>query len=216
MCLHRIITQTHQNPEQRVKSLLSILYFRWKSRGRKHSLAWFHLILPKNKTMVWSHPCSLTPPGNKLWPHFWTSRAKTPGNLSQTAGAARKKTMMYLTQQVRKQARLSHVSPPLQENACVKVILRCNTWISLCSSSSPGPPIVSEEELTCLALISPANTSQYSGSRVRALIQILQHQMDQQELVKEFMVCECVCVCADVYSMYVWNYPGTYQVIIAI
>lgn len=102
--------------------------------------------------------------------------------------------MMYLTQQVRKQARLNHVSPPLQE--CLS---EGYTWISLCSSSSPGPPIVSEERLTCLSLISPANTSQYSGSRVRALIQILQHQMDQQELVKEFMVCECVC--ADVYSM---------------
>lgn len=60
---------------------------------------------------------------------------------------------------------------------------------------SPGPPIVSEEELSCLSLISPASTSQYSGSRVRALIQILQHQMDQQELVKEFMVRVCLCVC---------------------
>ncbi len=54
-----------------------------------------------------------------------------------------------------------------------------------------GPPIVSEEELASLALISPEKTSQYSGSRVKALIQILQHQLDQQELVKEFMVCLC-------------------------
>ncbi|KAM7385641.1 hypothetical protein PAMP_001715 [Pampus punctatissimus] len=53
-----------------------------------------------------------------------------------------------------------------------------------------GPPIVSEEELASLALISPAKTSQYSGSRVKALIQILQHQLDQQELVKEFMALE--------------------------
>uniref|UniRef100_A0A3P9B3Z6 Protein tyrosine phosphatase non-receptor type 20 n=1 Tax=Maylandia zebra TaxID=106582 RepID=A0A3P9B3Z6_9CICH len=48
----------------------------------------------------------------------------------------------------------------------------------------------SEEELASLALITPAKTSQYSGSRVKALIQILQHQLDQQELVKEFMALE--------------------------
>lgn len=59
------------------------------------------------------------------------------------------------------------------------------------ASLSSGPPIVSEEQLACLALISPAKTSQYSGSRVKALIQILQHQLDQQELVKEFMVFMC-------------------------
>uniref|UniRef100_A0A3Q0T6A6 Protein tyrosine phosphatase non-receptor type 20 n=1 Tax=Amphilophus citrinellus TaxID=61819 RepID=A0A3Q0T6A6_AMPCI len=53
-----------------------------------------------------------------------------------------------------------------------------------------GPPIVSEEELARLALIAPAKASQYSGSRVKALIQILQHQLDQQELVKEFMALE--------------------------
>ncbi|XP_047460035.1 FERM and PDZ domain-containing protein 2 isoform X2 [Mugil cephalus] len=53
-----------------------------------------------------------------------------------------------------------------------------------------GPPIVSEEELASLALITPAKASQYSGSRVKALIQILQHQLDQQELVKEFMTLE--------------------------
>lgn len=64
--------------------------------------------------------------------------------------------------------------------------------LSLFSSYvSSGPPIVSEEELASLALISPSKTSQYSGSRVKALIQILQHQLDQQELVKEFMVCTC-------------------------
>ncbi|KAF1375768.1 hypothetical protein PFLUV_G00223610 [Perca fluviatilis] len=58
------------------------------------------------------------------------------------------------------------------------------------TSAQTGPPIVSEEELASLALISPATTSQYSGSRVKALIQILQHQLDQQELVKEFMALE--------------------------
>uniref|UniRef100_A0A4W5QC02 Protein tyrosine phosphatase non-receptor type 20 n=1 Tax=Hucho hucho TaxID=62062 RepID=A0A4W5QC02_9TELE len=57
-------------------------------------------------------------------------------------------------------------------------------------SPSSGPPIVSEEELASLAMISPAKTSQYSGSRVKALIQILQHQLDQQELVREFMALE--------------------------
>ncbi|KAM6956345.1 tyrosine-protein phosphatase non-receptor type 13 [Aplochiton taeniatus] len=54
----------------------------------------------------------------------------------------------------------------------------------------PCPPIVSEEELACLAVISPSRTSQYSGSRVKALIKILHHQLDQQELVKEFMALE--------------------------
>ncbi|XP_068183259.1 tyrosine-protein phosphatase non-receptor type 13 [Antennarius striatus] len=58
------------------------------------------------------------------------------------------------------------------------------------TSPQTGPPIVSEEELAALALICPAGTSQYSGSRVKALIQILQHQLDQQELVKEFMALE--------------------------
>ncbi|XP_019222094.1 tyrosine-protein phosphatase non-receptor type 13 isoform X1 [Oreochromis niloticus] len=58
------------------------------------------------------------------------------------------------------------------------------------ASSQTGPPIVSEEELASLALITPAKTSQYSGSRVKALIQILQHQLDQYELVKEFMALE--------------------------
>ncbi|XP_030604068.1 tyrosine-protein phosphatase non-receptor type 13 [Archocentrus centrarchus] len=58
------------------------------------------------------------------------------------------------------------------------------------TSLQTGPPIVSEEELARLALIVPAKASQYSGSRVKALIQILQHQLDQQELVKEFMALE--------------------------
>ncbi|XP_078788100.1 tyrosine-protein phosphatase non-receptor type 13 isoform X4 [Oryzias latipes] len=58
------------------------------------------------------------------------------------------------------------------------------------SSSLTGPPLVTQEELASLALITPAKTSQYSGSRVKALVQILQHQLDQQELVKEFMALE--------------------------
>ncbi|XP_029305741.1 LOW QUALITY PROTEIN: tyrosine-protein phosphatase non-receptor type 13 [Cottoperca gobio] len=58
------------------------------------------------------------------------------------------------------------------------------------TSSQTGPPIVSEEELASLALISPSKTSQYSGCRVKALIHILQHQLDQQEAVKEFMALE--------------------------
>ncbi|XP_077470416.1 tyrosine-protein phosphatase non-receptor type 13 [Stigmatopora argus] len=53
-----------------------------------------------------------------------------------------------------------------------------------------GPPIVSEKELSNLALISPSRSSQFSGSRVKTIIQILQHQLDQQELVKEFMALE--------------------------
>ncbi|XP_035461834.2 tyrosine-protein phosphatase non-receptor type 20 isoform X5 [Scophthalmus maximus] len=58
------------------------------------------------------------------------------------------------------------------------------------TSPHTGPPIVSEDELASLALISPARTSQDSGCRVKALIQILQHQVDEQELVKEFMALE--------------------------
>nr|XP_057910158.1 tyrosine-protein phosphatase non-receptor type 13 isoform X1 [Doryrhamphus excisus] len=58
------------------------------------------------------------------------------------------------------------------------------------TSSQTGPPIVSEEELSSLVLMSPSRSSQYSGSRVKALIQILQHQLDQQELIKEFMALE--------------------------
>ncbi|MCI4376426.1 hypothetical protein PGIGA_G00188290 [Pangasianodon gigas] len=50
-----------------------------------------------------------------------------------------------------------------------------------------GPPIVSEEELTRLALISPPMNGQYSGSRLKSLIQNLQNQLDQHDLVKEFM-----------------------------
>lgn len=48
---------------------------------------------------------------------------------------------------------------------------------------------MTEDQLASLALISPTKSSQYSGSRVKALIQILQHQLDQQDLLKEFMVC---------------------------
>ncbi|KAM8852417.1 tyrosine-protein phosphatase non-receptor type 13 isoform 1-T1 [Synchiropus picturatus] len=58
------------------------------------------------------------------------------------------------------------------------------------TSPQTGPPIVSEEELASLGIICPSKTSQYSGSRVKALIQILQHQLDQQEMVKEFMALE--------------------------
>lgn len=47
---------------------------------------------------------------------------------------------------------------------------------------------MTEEDLASLAVISPVMRSQYSGSRVKALIQILQHQLDQQDLLKEFMV----------------------------
>ncbi|XP_068579113.1 tyrosine-protein phosphatase non-receptor type 13 isoform X1 [Cebidichthys violaceus] len=55
------------------------------------------------------------------------------------------------------------------------------------TSPQTGPPLVSDEELASLALISPAKTSQYSGSRVKALIRILQHQLDQQELALEHL-----------------------------
>lgn len=48
---------------------------------------------------------------------------------------------------------------------------------------------MTEEDLASLAVISPVMRSQYSGSRVKALIQMLQHQLDQQDLLKEFMVC---------------------------
>lgn len=51
-----------------------------------------------------------------------------------------------------------------------------------------GPAIVTEEYLAGLAAISPVMRSQSSGSRVKAIVQILQHQLDQQDLLKEFMV----------------------------
>lgn len=100
--------------------------------------------------------------------------------------------MMCLMQQVRGS---SSTQVPCLHPSRNNLIGGCHS-LGLCSALlPPGPPIVSEEELSCLALISPANTSQYSGSRVRALIQILQHQMDQQELVKEFMVRVCLQYC---------------------
>ncbi|CAL8359112.1 unnamed protein product [Boreogadus saida] len=58
------------------------------------------------------------------------------------------------------------------------------------TSVPTGPPIVSEGELASLALITPSKSSRYYGSRVKALIQILQNQLDQEELVKEFMALE--------------------------
>ncbi|CAG09372.1 unnamed protein product, partial [Tetraodon nigroviridis] len=58
------------------------------------------------------------------------------------------------------------------------------------TSPQTGPTIVTEEDLAGLAVISPVTRSQYSGSRVKALIQILQHQLDQQDLLKEFMALE--------------------------
>ncbi|KAJ8014061.1 hypothetical protein DPEC_G00036340 [Dallia pectoralis] len=56
--------------------------------------------------------------------------------------------------------------------------------------SFSGTPIVSEEELASLAMISQTKARQYSGSRVKALIQILQHQLDQDELIREFIALE--------------------------
>lgn len=110
---------------------------------------------------------------------------------------------MYLMLQVRGLAQLIlHPS----RNALIGGCAATHDGVSF-ALLSPGPPIVSDEELSCLALISPANTSQYSGSRVRALIQILQHQMDQQELVKEFMVRACVPMCVCVH--YVGRLPNS-------
>ncbi|XP_052468822.1 tyrosine-protein phosphatase non-receptor type 13 isoform X1 [Carassius gibelio] len=52
-----------------------------------------------------------------------------------------------------------------------------------------GQPIVSEEELARLAVISPSKNGQYSGSRVKALIQALE-LLEKQDLIKEFMALE--------------------------
>ncbi|XP_016430038.1 tyrosine-protein phosphatase non-receptor type 13-like isoform X1 [Sinocyclocheilus rhinocerous] len=52
-----------------------------------------------------------------------------------------------------------------------------------------GQPIVSEEELARLAVISPSKNGQYSGTRVKALIQALE-QLEKQDLIKEFMALE--------------------------
>lgn len=67
-----------------------------------------------------------------------------------------------------------------------------------------GPTIVTEEDLASLAVISPVMRSQYSGSRVKALIQILQHQLDQQDLLKEFMVCT---------NAIIQNYESKHQIV---
>ncbi|TRY83635.1 hypothetical protein DNTS_003864 [Danionella cerebrum] len=52
-----------------------------------------------------------------------------------------------------------------------------------------GRPIVSEEELASLAVISPPKDGQYSGTRVKALIQALE-LLDKQELLKEYTALE--------------------------
>ncbi|XP_052007105.1 FERM and PDZ domain-containing protein 2 isoform X1 [Xyrauchen texanus] len=57
------------------------------------------------------------------------------------------------------------------------------------TSPCTGRPIVSEEELASLAVISPLKNGQYSGSRVKALIQALE-QLDKHDLIKEFMALE--------------------------
>lgn len=61
--------------------------------------------------MVWSHPCSLTPPGNTLWPNFWTSPAKASWKAHQT-GAVKKKVMTYLKPRVGKWPHRKQVSFP--------------------------------------------------------------------------------------------------------
>ncbi|XP_066549290.1 FERM and PDZ domain-containing protein 2 [Amia ocellicauda] len=55
---------------------------------------------------------------------------------------------------------------------------------------STGRTIVSEEELASLSLINSSRNGQYRGSRLNGLIQILQQQLEQHELVKEFMALE--------------------------
>lgn len=137
--------------------------------------------------MVWSHPSSLTPPGKKWWPHFWTSPAKTSGRRRQTTGAVKKK-MMYLRPRGRKQPHPKQVtffSPQMCNVQIPSVQFEFLSSYFLFE----GPTIVTEEDLASLAVISPVIRSQSSGSRVKALIQILQHQLDQQDLLKEFMVC---------------------------
>ncbi|XP_026873049.2 FERM and PDZ domain-containing protein 2 [Electrophorus electricus] len=50
-----------------------------------------------------------------------------------------------------------------------------------------GQPLVSENELSSLALIRPPKNGQYLGSSLQELIQTLQNQLDQKEPLKEFM-----------------------------
>lgn len=178
-------------------SLLSILYFRWKGRReRKLSLAWFHPLLPKSKNgLVSPLPCPWLPqetnceqtfgpvlqrhPENPVrrleqWRWWWGVQRHRSGN------GLTSNRCLFLYQ-------CNDVSQCLKwRNKKKKIkVTHVSTFYSFVSS---GPPIVSEEELARLAVITPAKASQYSGSRVKALIQILQHQLDQQELVKEFMV----------------------------
>lgn len=49
---------------------------------------------------------------------------------------------------------------------------------------------MSEDELARFAVIAPSKNGQYSGSRVKALIQALE-QLEKQDLIKEFMVSSC-------------------------
>ncbi|ETE63576.1 Tyrosine-protein phosphatase non-receptor type 20, partial [Ophiophagus hannah] len=54
----------------------------------------------------------------------------------------------------------------------------------------PGPSVVSEEELTQLALIKPSRSKCGLRHNARQLIQKIQRQMEEQEILKEFLSLE--------------------------
>lgn len=175
-------------------SLMSILYFRRKCcRERKLSLAWFQPLLPKTKNGLVS-PLPPDFPRKQIVTKLLDQSCKDIRKTQSDGWSSEEEDDVFdATAQ-------EMTSPQTGVYSSTNVLIQREIFVytELYMHCLPlfiffpvfsGPPIVSEEELASLALISPAKSSQYSGSRVKALIQILQHQLDQQELVKEFMVC---------------------------
>lgn len=177
---------------------MSILYFRWKGRReRKLSLAWFHPLLPKSKNGLVS-PLPPDSPRKQIVTKLLDQSCKDIRKTQSDGWSSEEEDDDVFD------ATAQEMTSP-QTGVCSSILVfmihgESFVFTELYMYCLPififvpvfsGPPIVSEEELASLALISPAKSSQYSGSRVKALIQILQHQLDQQELVKEFMVCTC-------------------------
>ncbi|XP_007902819.2 tyrosine-protein phosphatase non-receptor type 13 [Callorhinchus milii] len=63
---------------------------------------------------------------------------------------------------------------------------------SSCRATAPptGRPVVTEEELMSLSVVTPPEGSQYSGSSLKVLIETLRQQLEEQQPLKEFMALE--------------------------
>lgn len=177
---------------------MSILYFRWKSRReRKLSLAWFQPLLPTSKNGLVS-PLPPDSPRKQIVTKLLDQSCKDIRKTQSDGWSSEEDDddVFDATGQEMTSPQTGVFSSTLVlmiqgETFVLLWVIQALSSFFIFLPVFSGPPIVSEEELASLALISPAKTSQYSGSRVKALIQILQHQLDQQELVKEFMVCMC-------------------------